>query len=334
MSAEKIITDWKKGQFKPVYWIEGEESFFIDQVMDYAEHHILKESEAGFNLTVFYGRDADWAQVINACRRYPMFSDRQVVLVKEAQNMKDIEKLEGYVEKPLPSTILVVGMKDKKVDGRLKFGKLIKAKAEMVTTKKMWDNELPKWVSALITQKGFSIEPQALQLLVDHVGNDLARLNNEIEKTVINLKDRKRITLEDIESYVGLSKEYNTLELQHALTVRNLSKCLQIIQYFEMNPKANPIQAVLPALYGFFSKAYLVFGSNTNDENELSKLMGYSPYSPYFKDLLNCAKNYRQRGVEQVLLLLHEYNLKSIGINNNGVKDASLMKEMIVKMIS
>ncbi len=334
MSVEKIIGDWKKGAFKPVYWLEGDEPFFIDQAMDYAEHKILSEAEAGFNLTVFYGKDAEWAEVVNACRRYPMFAERQVVLIKEAQQMKDYEKLEGYVENPLASTILVVGMKDKKVDGRKSFAKVLKTKGELLTTKKMWDNELPKWVAALINQKGFICDPRALQLLVDHVGNDLGRLNNEIEKTIINLKDRKNITVDDIENYVGVSKEYNTLELQHALTSRNLSKCLQIIQYFESNPKANPIQLILPTLYGFFSKAYLVFGANTNDENELAKMLGYSTYSPYFKDLVGCAKTYRQKGVEQALLLLHEYNLKSIGIGSTGVSDASLMKEMIVKMIS
>src|ERR1700710_585979 len=245
MSVEKIIGDWKKNIFKPIYWLEGDEPFFVDQIMDYAEHHILNEAEAGFNLTVFYGRDADWAAVINACRRYPMFAEKQVVLLKEAQQMKDLEKLEGYVENPLVSTIFVVGMKEKKVDGRGKLAKLLKTKGEVFTTKKMWDNEVPKWVNALVIQKGFTIDQRALQLLVDHVGNDLARLNNEIEKTVINLKDRKGITVDDIEAYVGLSKEYNTLELQHALTSRNLSKCLQIVQYFESNPKSNPIQLIL-----------------------------------------------------------------------------------------
>jgi DNA polymerase III subunit delta len=335
MSVEKIITDWKRGSFKPVYWFEGDEPFFIDQAMDYAEQHILTEAEAGFNLTVFYGKDAEWADVVNACRRYPMFADKQVVLIKEAQQMKDIEKLEGYVENPLASTILVVGMKDKKVDGRKSFAKTLKAKGEMLTTKKMWDNELPKWVASLVQQKGFSMDNRALQLLVDHVGNDLSRLNNEIDKTTINLSDRKTITVDDIEKYVGVSKEYNTLELQHAITMRNLSKCLQIIQYFESNPKANPIQLTLPTLYSFFSKAYLIFGANTNDENELAKMLGYnSAYGAYVKDIITCAKNYRQKGVEQALLLLHEYNLKSIGIGSSNVSDASLLKEMIVKMIN
>lgn len=326
--------DLKRKIFKPLYLLEGEESFYIDQVMDYAEKHILTEAEAGFNLSVFYGRDADWTNVINACRRYPMFAERQVVLIKEAQHMKDIEKLESYVDNPLASTILIIGYKDKKIDGRSKFAKTIKAKGEILTTKKMYDNELPAFISGLVQSKGYSMNPKAVTLLVDHIGNDLSRLNNEIEKVTINLANRKNITEDDIEEYVGISKEYNAFELQHALTQRNLTKCLQIIQYFESNPKAIPIQLLLPTLYGFFSKAYLVFGAGTNDENQLAQHLGYkSAYGSYVKDIITCAKSFRQGGVEQALLLLHEYNLKSIGIGASNTTNAGLLKEMVVKMI-
>ncbi len=326
--------DWKKKVFKPIYWLEGEEPFYIDQAVDYAEKHILTEAEAGFNLSVFYGRDADWTAVINACRRYPMFAERQVVLLKEAQHMKDIEKLESYIDNPLGSTILIIAYKDKKVDGRSKFAKTLKAKGEMVTTRKMYDNELPAWITGLVHGKGYSISPKAANLLEDHIGNDLSRLNNEIEKVIINLSNRKNITEDDIEEYVGISKEYNTFELQHALTQRNLTKCLQIIQYFEGNPKAIPMQLLLPTLYSFFSKAYLVFGAGTNDENQLAQYLGYkSAYGGYVKDIITCAKSFRQGGVEQALLLLHEYNLKSIGIGGGNTTNAGLLKEMVVKMI-
>src|ERR1700754_2209131 len=168
MSAEKIIGEWKKKQFKPVYWLEGEEDFFIDKVVHYAEHNILSEAEAGFNLVVFYGKDADWAQVFNACRRYPMFSERQVVILKEAQQMRDIDKLEGYIEKPLSSTVFVVGYKEKKIDGRSRMAKLLKEKSELFSTKKKYENELPEWTSELVKSKGYNIAPRALTLLVDH----------------------------------------------------------------------------------------------------------------------------------------------------------------------
>src|ERR1700761_1745839 len=164
MSVEKILSDWKKAQFKPVYWLEGEEDYYIDQLVDYAETRILSPDEAGFNLTVFYGKDADWAAVINACRRYPMFAERQVVLLKEAQQMRDIDKLEAYIEKPLASTVFVVSYKEKKVDGRSKLAKLLKDKAELFSTKKMYDNQLPEWTSELVKSKGYTITQKALLL--------------------------------------------------------------------------------------------------------------------------------------------------------------------------
>jgi len=199
MSAEKIIGDWKKGHYKPIYWLEGEEPYYIDQVVDHAEHHILTEAEAGFNLTVFYGRDANWADVVNACRRYPMFAERQVVLLKEAQHMKEIERLEGYIYNPLSSTVFVVSYKDKKVDARTKFARLLKQKGEMLTTKKMYDNQLPQWAGEMVERHGLSINQKALALLVDHIGNDLSRIQNEIEKLAVNLGSRKDSTEDDIE---------------------------------------------------------------------------------------------------------------------------------------
>ena len=167
MAVDKILNEWKKAKFKPVYWLEGEEEYYIDVLVNYAEHKILTEAEAGFNLTVFYGKDADWTAVINACRRYPMFAERQVVILKEAQQMRDIDKLEAYIDKPLTSTVLVVAYKEKKVDGRSKLAKLLKEKAEVFTTKKLYDNQLPDWTSELIRSKGYEITQKALLLLVD-----------------------------------------------------------------------------------------------------------------------------------------------------------------------
>src|SRR6478672_4166907 len=184
MLANTIISDWKKGTYKPIYWLEGEEEYFIDKVMKYAESNILNESETGFNLSVFYGKDADWAAVVNACRRYPMFAERQVVLLKEAQQMRDVEKLEMYVDHPLSSTVFVVSYKEKKVDGRSKFAKLLKEKGEVFTTKKLYDHQMPEWTSELIKSKGYTISNKALLLLVDHIGNDLSRMNNEIQKVL------------------------------------------------------------------------------------------------------------------------------------------------------
>src|ERR1700761_4424076 len=290
MSVEKILSEWKKGKFKPVYWLEGDEEFYIDQVVQYAEHRILSEAEAGFNLTVFYGKDADWTAVINACRRYPMFAERQVVILKEAQQMRDIDKLEAYIDKPLVSTVFVVAYKEKKVDGRSKLAKLLKEKAELYTTKKLYDNQLPEWTSELIRQKGYSIAQKALLLLVDHIGNDLNRINNEVEKLLVNLESRRQITEDDIERYVGISKEYNVFELQDAFAKKDRAKAIRIIQYFESNPKAGPIQLILPSIYNFFSKAYMIFAQPGGDEKGIAAAIGVNPY--FVKDYIAAIRNY------------------------------------------
>ena len=330
MAIEKIISDWKKKEFKPVYWLEGDEGYYIDKAIDYAEHHILNESEASFNLSIFYGRDASWADVINACRRYPMFAEKQVVLLKEAQHMRDIEKLEGYIGNPLGSTIFIVAYKDKKVDGRFKLGKLLKTKAVLITTKKIYDNQLPEWIQELVRSKQLNISPKGIELLKDHIGNDLTRIENEIEKISINLGKRKTITEDDIEEFVGVSKDFNVFELQSALAGKDLAKSIRIIQYFESNPKAAPMQLVLLSLYSFFSKVFMVFGAGTADEKAIATAIGVNSF--FVKDYLQAAKVYNYQGIEKILLLLHQYNLKSIGINNAGTEDGSLLKELVCKM--
>jgi DNA polymerase-3 subunit delta len=332
VTVEKIISEWKTGAFKPIYWLEGEEPYFIDKVIDYAEHKILNESEASFNLTVFYGKDADWTAVVNACRRYPMFAERQVVLLKEGQQMKDIEKLEGYVTKPLSSTVFIVAFKDKKIDGRTNFSKVLKKNGELLQTKKLYENQLPDWTRSMVASKGFDITPQALQLLIDNIGNDLSRLENEVDKVVINLGSVKTIDENDIEKYVGISKEFNAFELQAAIAKKDLAKAIRIIQYFQHNPKAAPIQLVLPAIYSHFSKVYSIFGLDDKSENGVKALFSNNFYAA--KEGLAAAKMFGLPGIEKILLLLHEYNLRSVGINDIGTSDADLMKEMVVKMVS
>ncbi len=331
MSAEKIIGDWKKKLFKPLYWLEGEENFYIDRVMDYAEHNILPESEASFNLSVFYGKDASWSDVVNACMRYPMFAEKQVVLLKEAQQMRDLEKLDPYIENPLASTIFVVSYKEKTLDKRTKLYKTIKKYGEVFTSEKIRDYKMVDWVVDYMNQQGFNMNQKAIILLVDYVGNDLSRLTNEIEKITINLGQRKTITEDDIEKYVGVSKEYNAFELQSAMSKKDLAKAIKIIQYFESNPKAAPIQLVLPALYGFYSKLYSIFGMVDKSEAALKPMFYNNPFAA--KEALAAMKMYGYEGVEKALLLLHEYNLRSVGVHDGGTPDGSLLKEMVVKMM-
>ena len=332
MSHQKIIAEWEKKVFKPFYWLEGEEEYFIDKVMDYAEHNILNETETSFNLTVFYGRDASWPDVINACRRYPMFSERQVVLLKEAQQMKDIERLESYIENPLGSTILVVSYKEKKVDGRTKFAKLLKERGVLLSTKKIYENQLPQWTEEIVHSHGYDISKKALMLLVDHIGNDLNRIENEIEKILVNLGKRKTISEDDIEEFIGISKEFNVFEFQNALAAKDLANCIRIVQYFEANPKAAPIQLILPSLYAFFSKLYMIHGLNSRDEKTVAASIGVNPF--FVKDYLQAVKTYSFPQVENAILLLHQYNLKSVGVSDIGTEDASLLKEMVFKIIA
>ena len=331
MPTSKIIANWKNKVFDAVYWLEGEEPYYIDQVVNYAEHHLLSEADQSFNLTVFYGKDADWAQIINACKRYPVNAEKQVVILKEAQHMGQIEKLESYVEKPLSSTILVIAYKDKNVDGRKSFGKLLKTKSIFIATKKMYDNKLPEWVGGFVSEKGFQISTKAIQIIVDHIGNDISRIQNEIDKLVVNLGDRKKITEDDIEKYIGISKEYNAFEFQDAIAQRNFSKAIRMIQYFESNNKAAPIQLILPTLYSFFSKLYAVYGLGSRDEKTIMSEVGANFFS--VKNLLIAVRNYPAGKVQHILILIQEYNLRVLGINDADNTDADLLKELVVKIM-
>jgi len=330
MSVEKIIASWEKKSYKPIYWIEGEEDYYVDLLVNYAEKKILSESEASFNLTIFYGKDVQWGDILVACRKYPMFSDRQVVVVKEAQQLRDIEKLEPYIQMPLSSTILVVALKDKKLDARTKFAKLVKDKTEYIRTMKVGDNTLPEWLNTQVGKLGFGISPKANALMVDHIGNDLSRIKMELEKIIINVGQRKSITEEDVETYVGISKEFNVFELQAAIASKNFSKAIRIIQYFASNPNLAPIQKILPSLYAFFSKVYMVFGVNGHD-SDIAAQIGVPPF--FVKNYTQASASFGIKKTEEILLLLHQYNLKSIGINAVNVDDAELLKELVVKIL-
>jgi DNA polymerase-3 subunit delta len=330
MTIDAIIKAWKKKDYQPVYWLEGEEPYYIDQLIDFAENNIIPEDQAAFNKMVFYGRDAGWSNVVNACMRYPMFGEKQLVLLKEAQHMKDIDKLESYIHKPMPSTIFIVAYKEKKVDGRSKLGKYIKDHTVYYSGTKIKDYELSGWVQGYLEKKGLQPTPKAILLLADHIGNDLSRLTNEIDKLCINLGTRTDLNEDDVETYVGISKEYNVFELQNAIGKKQLDKAMRIVQYFEHNPKAAPIQQILPALYAFFSKVYMLFGMNADDKT-IAAATGIHFF--VLKEYKYTASIYGYRGVESALLLLHQYNLKSVGINSTSTSDASLLKEVLFKIM-
>jgi DNA polymerase-3 subunit delta len=261
-----------------------------------------------------------------------MFAERQVVLLKEAQQMRDIDKLESYAENPLSSTIFVVAHKTKTLDKRSKLHKLLKKSAEIFTSEKVKDYKLQEWIAGYVRSQGYTINTKAIGLLDEHIGNDLNRIVNEIEKLALNLKGKKDITEEDIEKYIGISKEYNVFELQSAIAKKDLARAIKIIQYFEGNPKAGPIQMVLPALYASFSKVYTVFGMQDRSEAALKPHFYFNGNA--VKNAIETINNYGYDGIERILLLLHHYNLKGVGVGDTGTSDASLMKEMVVKMVA
>lgn len=331
MTELAIIDSWKSKKFKPLYWLEGNEDFFIDEIVQFAEHQILTESESSFNLSVFYGKDANWADIINACRRYPVFAEKQVVLLKEAQQMRDIDKLEPYIEKPNSSTIFIASYKGKTLDGRTKLAKIIKKNGELFTSKKIYDNQLPAWTNGYIQSKGFQIKPKALTLLVDHVGNDLSRMTNEINKLAINLNAQSQISEDDIEKYIGISKDYNIFELQDALSQKNAAKAISIIQYMHANPKSLPIQLVLPSLYGYFSRLMMIYQMPDKSERSFRALFYNNPSA--ISQAMAALKNYSFGDMEKTILLLHHYNLKTVGIGSYNTAPASLMKELVYKIM-
>jgi DNA polymerase-3 subunit delta len=254
-----------------------------------------------------------------------------VVILKEAQHMGQIEKLLSYVEQPLSSTIFIVAHKDKNVDGRSALAKALKTKAVVVSTKKMYDNKLPEWVMNWVAERGYQISSKAVQIIVDHIGNDLSRIQNELEKLIVNLGDRKKMTEDDIEKYIGISKEYNAFEFQDAVAQRNFSKAIKMIQYFESNSKAAPIQLILPTIYAFFSKLYAIYGMGTSDEKRIASEVGIPPF--LVKNYMAAARHYSYGKVEQILLSIQTYNLRVIGINNGDNTDGDMLKELVIKIM-
>ncbi len=331
MSAIAIINNWKKNIFKPVYFLQGEEDYYIDKVINYAEDNLLPAEEASFNLTIIYGRDAEKALVENACKRYPMFADKQVVIIKEAQFMKDLDKLDAYIESPLTSTILIIAYKGKTFDKRSKFYKTVAKYAELFTSEKIKDDKLQGWINELVKEKGLTISNKASALMEQHIGNDLSRIANEIDKLTINLGASKNIDVDEIETYIGISKEYNVFELALAIAHKDFTKAFTMVQYFENNPKAVPIQMALPALYSNFSKVYAAFGAGSTNDAVLKPLFYNNFYS--LQQGKAMMKNYGRQGVEQILLLLHQYNLKSIGIGEGSGNQQTLLREMLAKMM-
>jgi DNA polymerase-3 subunit delta len=340
MTASDIIKDIKARKFKPVYLLHGDEPYYIDQIIHYMEDHILNDMEKGFNQTVLYGKDTNMATILNAAKRYPMMSDYQLIIVKEAQDLKWSKETEGsskeaefvqaYFEKPLASTILVLGYKYGNFDKRKKLFKSITKSGVVFQSEPVRDYKLAQWIEDLVKEKGAKIAPQAAALMAEYLGADLSKIANELEKLMLNVSKETIIDTDHIQKNIGISKEYNVFELQKALAARNVLKSNQIINYFADNPKANPMVMVMANLNSYFSK--ILKYHYIPNKNDAAKELGVNPY--FVKDYEMAARNYSLTKTFDIISLLREYDLKSKGVDSTGnVTEGELLKELLFKVI-
>ena len=331
ITFEDILKDIRNKVLHPVYFLMGEEPFYIDVISDYLEDNILDESEKEFNLSILYGKETDVQSIVNHAKRYPMMGTHQLVIVKEAQNIKDFDDMIPYVQKPLPSTILVICYKYKSYDRRKKFLKEVEKKGLVFEGKKLYDNQVPEWIGSYVKRKGFRIGPKAVQMLADHLGANLGKIVNELGKVFINLKGGEEITVEVIEKHIGISKDFNIFELQDALCDKDSFKAFQIIKYFANNPKANPLVITLGVLYQFFSKVLVYHSLRDKSRNNV---MSALPINGFFvPKYQRAAANYRPDRITKIISYLRDCDNKSKGINNNSITDGELLKELTYKIL-
>ena len=332
-SFEAIMSSLKAKQYAPVYYLMGEESYYIDMISNYIIDNVLTDDEKEFNLTVAYGSDVDIATIINAAKRYPMMSKYQVVVVKEAQNVKNMDELAFYLQKPLISTILVLCHKNGKVDRRKKFVTEIAKIGVLFESKKLKDYQLPQFINAYMMQKGLEMDPKASQMMADFVGADLSRMTGELEKLVITQPaGQKRVTPEQIERNIGISKDYNNFELKNALIEKDVMKANRIIKYFAENPKANPIQMTLALLFGFYTNLFMAYYAPQKDETGIATFLDLRN-SWAAKDYVVAMRKYSGVKVMQILREIRYTDARSKGVGNNSVSDADLLRELIFKIL-
>ncbi len=331
MKYEEIIRDLKNKVYHPIYFLMGEESYFIDQITNYIDAQVLDEAEKEFNQTVVYGRDTNVMDVISMAKRFPMMANHQVVIVKEAQHLKKIEDLESYVNQPVNSTLLVFCYKYKTLDKRKAFTKNLGKKAVVFTSQKMRDYQIPDWISGYLKDRQYKIGPAATKLLSEYLGNDLNKISNELDKLMILVDRQTEITPQIIESNIGISKDFNVFELQNALGKKDVYKANQIINYFTSNTKAHPFVLTISSLYTYFSK--IMQFHYLKDKNERSVAAALKVHPFFVKDYKIAAAHYSPGKVARIISYLREYDLKSKGVNNASASDGELTKELIYKIL-
>jgi DNA polymerase-3 subunit delta len=337
---EAVMKDLKANKYEPVYLLQGEESYYIDKITDFIENNALPESERGFNQVVLYGKDVTSGDIINQAKRFPMMAEKQVVIVKEMNQLEELSKdgdhvifWEKYLKKPLKTTILVLAHKHKTISKTTKLGKLFD-KSENVTiveTKKLYDNQIPSWAIHYLADKKYKIEPKAAQMLAEFLGSDLSKLVGELDKLMLNIPASQVIKEEDIEKFVGISKDYNIFELQKALIEKNTLKTFKIIEYWEANPKKQPLILTISMLFGFFSKVLLTNQDKEKNDSNLGKLLGVSHYM--LKDYKQAAQTYKLPATLKALEYIYEADLQSKGLLPKPETDAEILKELVFKIL-
>ncbi|WP_026753550.1 DNA polymerase III subunit delta [Sediminibacter sp. Hel_I_10] len=328
-----IVGDIKKGKIKPIYFLMGEEPYYIDAISDYIEKNILSEEEKGFNQMTLYGRDVSVEDIISNAKRYPMMAERQVVIVKEAQDLsRTIDKLEAYAKNPQPTTVLVVNYKYKKLDKRKSVYKAIKKVGVVFESKKLYDNQVADWIRRVLSGQDYTITPKASQMLVEFLGTDLSKIMNELNKLKIILPPGTQITPEHIEKNIGISKDYNNFELRKAIGYRDTVKAFKIINYFGENPKDNPMVVTVSLLFNFFSQLLHLHGLHDKNPRSVATALKINPY--FVQEYIDAARNFPMRKVSGVIGTLREFDVKGKGVNSNAVSQSDLLRELLVKIFN
>ena len=331
MKFNDILANLRKKIYQPVYFLMGDETYFIDEICDYIANHVLDESEKEFNQTVLYGKDTDVADIISEVKRFPLMGTHNVVIVKEAQHIRKIEDLEVYLEQPQPSTILVICYKYKTLDKRKKFSKELAKKGVLFESKKLYDSQVPDWIQNYLGKYNYSIHPKAAFLLSEYLGADLGKITNELDKLMLIIKKGQEITSDIIEHNIGISKDFNNFELNNALGQRDVLKSNLIIKQFTANPKENPLFVTIGVLFSFFQKTLLYHTLKDKSKNNVASNLKVNPF--FVRDYELAARNYSKEKLVKIISYLREYDLKSKGVNNNSVSDGKLLKELIYKIL-
>tara|TARA_B110000046_G_scaffold186042_1_gene231755 strand:- start:2616 stop:3617 length:1002 start_codon:yes stop_codon:yes gene_type:complete len=326
-----IVSEIKKGNIKPIYFLMGEEPYYIDKISDFIEENILDEADKGFNQQVMYGRDSSIEDIVSSAKRYPMMAERQVLIIKEAQDLsRNIEKLVSYAENPQPTTVLVLNYKYKKLDKRKKLHKAIAKSGLIYESKKLYENQVSDWIRRVLGGKKYQIEIKAAQMLVEFLGTDLSKISNELDKLMIILPKETIINDKHIEDNIGISKDFNNFELRKAVGEKSIVKSNRIINYFVENPKNNPLVMTISLLNSFFTQLLLFHGLKDKSKSSVAKTLGVNPY--FVDEYFIAARNYPMRKVAQVIAFLREADLRSKGVGANQTQE-DILKELLFKIL-